>query len=129
MTNGHAPDMGAPIEDASEADLDALLRGSFEPVPFEIAPGRMVEIRPLMLGHADALYAGGLSGAALQRFLMAHCVHINGRPLGMAGAARVPIILANRLVPAVMAANGMEADLVEDDEEKEAGKSVVDPKA
>jgi hypothetical protein len=106
-TNGYDPEQ---LELALPDELDALLAGSFEPTWFEVAPGRSVEIRPLLIGQADQLYAGGLAGAGLQRFLMARCVFINGRPIGEAGAARLPVILANKLVPDVMKANGMEAD-------------------
>lgn len=106
-TNGHAPE---PIEaEASGTDLDALLQGLFEPVAFEVSPGRSVEIRPLLLNQADELYSGNSRGGArLQRYLLARCVYLNGRPLGDELAATLPIALANRLVPVVMNANGME---------------------
>jgi len=106
-TNGHAPELATTT--ASAGELDALLQGLFEPVPFEIAPGRTVEIRPLILNQADDLYTGGNQGGArLQRYLLARCVYVNDRPLGDALAATLPIALANKLVPVVMAANGME---------------------
>jgi hypothetical protein len=124
--NGHAPEL-VPIEPqtASDDELDALLLGLFEPVAFDIGNGRSVEIRALFLGAADRLYAGGLAGAALQRFLMARCVFVNGRPLGDANAARLPVPLANKLVSAVMAANGMDSDTAAP---AEAGAE-ADPKA
>ena len=123
-TNGYDPH-----EDGLEvsAALDALLAGQFEPAQFEVAPGRTLEIRPLLIGQADTLYAGGLAGAALQRFLMARCVFVNGKPIGEAGAARLPVILANRLVPAVMAANGMDTDTTAATEGEET--QPLDPKA
>lgn len=105
-TNGHA----AP-EGAATAELDALLVGLFEPTYYTLAPGRTLEIRPLMLDQADALYAGGLAGAGLQRYLLARCVYVNGLPIGEEGAARLPVILANKLAPVVMQANGMAGEL------------------
>lgn len=120
-TNGHdLPVLGstpAPASSTASADeLDALLAGLFEPIAFDIAPGRSFEIRPLMLDKADALYAG-MSGAALQRFMLARCVFINGRPLGDELAATLPVALANRLVPVVMNVNGMEQGKAADDGE------------
>jgi len=124
-TNGHAPDEVTTLN-ASAGELDALLQGLFEPVQFEIAPGRSVEIRPLIINQADELYTGeNRSGAKLQRMLLAKCVYINGRPLGPDLAATLPIALANRLVPVVMGSNGMEMTAAA---EGDAGE-VSDPKA
>jgi hypothetical protein len=110
-TNGHAPPVLelAPIAPATASveEFDALLAGLFEPRLVELAPGRTVEIRPLMLEAADELYSGR-AGMSLQRFMLARCVYINGRPLGDELAGRLPVAWANRLVPLVMAANGMD---------------------
>lgn len=122
-TNGHAP---AEIEPAtaSPAALDALLLGLFEPTLYEVAPGRVLEIRPLVLRQADTLYSGELKGAGLQRYLLARCVYLDGAPLGEDGAARLPVALANKLVPVVMGANGMATG------EGDAGEGeATDPKA
>lgn len=110
---------------APALELDALLSGLFEPTLYTVAPGRTVEIRPLVLSQADALYLGGLKGAELQRYLLARCCYLGGLPIGEAGAARLPVILANRLVPVVMAANGMRTDEGDGDE----GGAPVDPLA
>jgi hypothetical protein len=106
--NGH--DNAAPPVDqvAGRAAIDALLDGLLEPTRFELAPGKSVEIRPLMLEHADPLYSGTLQGAALQRYLVAHCVFLDGVAFGEAAARRLPTGAAARLVPAVMRANGMD---------------------
>jgi hypothetical protein len=123
-TNGHAPE-GAdlPAPDASDAELDQLLAGLFEPQTVEIAPGRLVEIRPLILKNSDRLYMGGMAGAELQRFLLSRCVFINGHRLGEAGADRLPIAVAGKLVPLIMSTNGMNVPQAEGEAEAE------DPKA
>jgi hypothetical protein len=125
-TNGHAI-IAADVDVAPAADteVDALLAGLFEPTLFEIGPGRAIEIRPLVLRQADGLYEGGMKGAGLQRYLLARCCYVDGRPLGMAGADRLPVALANKLVPVVMAANGMATGQAGEDE----GEAAVDPKA
>lgn len=123
-TNGHAAALEAvPAPEASAEEFDALLAGLFEPRLVELAPGRTVEIRPLILEGADILY-GGLAGAgvSLQRFMLSRCVYINGRPLG-ALAGRLPVAWANRLVPLVMEANGMDTTKPDD------GAEAPDPKA
>lgn len=128
-TNGHAPALElepiAPTT-ASAEEFDALLGGLFEPRLVELAPGRKVEIRPLMLDGADALYGGG-GGAgkasSLQRFMLANCVFINGRPLGDELAGRLPVAWANKLMPLVTALNNM------DQTPGEGGDGEVDPKA
>jgi hypothetical protein len=121
-TNGHAPE---PVEppDASDAELDQLLAGLFEPQTVEIAPGRLVELRPLFLRNSDRLYMGGLAGAELQRFLLSRCVFINGHRLGEAGAERLPIAVVGKLVPLIMSTNGMNIPQAEGEGEAE------DPKA
>lgn len=122
--NGHAAegvDMVPP--DASDADLDQLLEGLFEPTQVEIAPGRSVEVRPLILKNSDRLYVGGMAGADLQRFLLSRCVYVNGRRLGEAGADRLPVAVAGKLVPIIMSTNGMNIPAPEGDGEAE------DPKA
>jgi len=124
-TNGHAPLELAPIAapTASAEEFDALLAGLFEPRLVELAPGRTVEIRPLMLEGADVLYSGQAGGgSSLQRFMLARCVYINGRPLGEL-AGRLPVAWANRLVPLVMEANGM------DTTPAAGGGEAIDPKA
>jgi hypothetical protein len=109
-TNGHAPELepvdGTPT--ASAAELDALLQGLFEPVRYELAPGRSLEVRPIKLDRADKLYSGTLRGGELQTFLLARCVFIEGKQLGDELARNLPIALANRLVPLVMSVNGMD---------------------
>lgn len=129
-TNGHAPGLElapAPAETASQAEFDALLQGLFEPQTVDIGAGKTVEIRPLWLTQADSLYSGGgLTGAALQRYLLARCVFVNGKPLGDELAGRLPITLANRLVPVVMSANGMDTTPAADGG---AGGAEPDPKA
>lgn len=109
-TNGHAGELEAtpPAETASEAELDALLAGIFEPVRLELAPGRWVEIRPLPLNRADELYGGGLRGVDMQKFLLARCVYIGGKVLGAELVETLPIALSNRLVPLVMKVNAMD---------------------
>ena len=109
-TNGHAPDL-EPVDatpTAEKADLDGLLKGLFEPVTYELAPGRFLEIRPIKLDRADKLYSGTLRGSDLQTFLLARCIFIEGRQLGDELARNLPIALANRLVPIVMSVNGMD---------------------
>jgi hypothetical protein len=124
-TNGHAPALElAPIAPAtaSAEEFDALLSGLFEPRLVELAPGRTVEIRPLILEGADVLYGGLTGGMSLQRFMLSRCVYINGRPLGEL-AGRLPVAWANRLVPLVMEANGMDMTPAA------AGGEAPDPKA
>jgi len=121
-TNGHDP--AGPNDTVTADELDGLLAGLFEPTPYELAPGRWIEIRPLILANADRLYMGGLQGAGLQKFLLARCVYINGKVLGEAGADRLPIGLASRLVPVVMGANGMEIETAAAE-----GEATTDPKA
>jgi hypothetical protein len=103
--NGHAPELEAP-----NPALDALLLGLFEPTAYTLAPGRVLEVRPLLLGQADELYAGTLRGVALQRYLLARCVYAAGRPIGERGVDSLPVKLANDLAAIVMAANGMAAE-------------------
>src|SRR4029077_14980436 len=124
-TNGHAPPAPEPAT-ATPADVDALLSGLFEATLFEVAAGRELEIRPLVLANADQLYSGELRGAGLQRYLLARCVYLGGVPLGDDGAARLPVALANRLVPVVMSANGMDTGKADDN--GGAGE-LADPKA
>lgn len=129
-TNGHATPFAAELEAVPPAEFDALLAGTFEPVPFEISPGRVVEIRPLLLAQADRLYSGELKGAELQRYLLARSVYSGGRPLGEANVARLPMSLAQKLVPAVMRANGMEGFLqAEAGDDDAVGGEGTDPKA
>ena len=127
-TNGHATPFAAELEAVPPAEFDALLAGSFEPVQIEIAPGRWLEIRPLLLAAADRLYSGELKGAELQRYLLARSVYTGGRPLGDFNVARLPISLAQKLVPIVMRANGMEGFL-EADDAAAGGEGTADPKA
>lgn len=124
--NGQAPPAALEPEPASAADLDALLAGLFEPTTYDIAPGRTVEIRPLLVGGADKLYAGVLkSPGDLQNYLLERCVFFLGRPLGAEGIARLPYKLAGDLAAVVMKVNGMQtADATADDEGAPA-----DPKA
>jgi hypothetical protein len=125
-TNGHAAPFAAEPEAVPPAEFDALLAGTFEPTTFEIAPGKLVEIRPLVLAQADKLYSGELKGADLQRYLLSRSVFVGGRPLGADNVERLPMTLANKLVPAVMRANGMEGFMKAEDDEGGAG---TDPKA
>jgi hypothetical protein len=127
-TNGHAAELEAvPIAPAtaSAEEFDALVAGLFEPRLVELAPGRTVEIRPLMLEGADDLYGGLGGGSSLQRFMLARCVYLNGRPLGDELAGRLPVAWANRLVPLVMAANNMDMTPTEG----AGGEGQSDPKA
>ena len=132
--NGHAmaahtPDGGDIYgQHATSAEVDGLLAGLFEPVIFEIAPGKLVEIRPLLLAQADRLYSGELKGADLQRYLLSRAVYVNGRPLGDDNVARLPMSLAQKLVPAVMRANGMEGFMQDADESGDGGQGAADPK-
>jgi len=127
-TNGHATPFAADLEAVPPAEFDALLAGAFEPTQFEITPGRFVEIRPLLLAQADRLYSGELKGAELQRYLLSRSVYVAGRPLGEANVARLPMSLAQKLVPAVMRANGMQGFLEADDDAAGGGEA-ADPKA
>lgn len=124
-TNGHAAgDLPAP-DMASAADLDALLAGTFEPVQFEVSPGRMVEIRPLLTCEADDLYGGKLRDSqALQRFLIGRCVYLNGKRLGEL-VTSLPIAVFNRLQAEVMRVNGMDVTPPETGD----GAAEPDPKA
>lgn len=118
---------GADIIPASAADVDALLAGLFEPTSYDIAPGRTVEIRPLLVGGADQLYAGVLKTPGdMQNYLLERCVFFMGRPLGAAGVARLPYKLAADLATACMKVNGMQqADTAAGDDEG----APADPKA
>lgn len=126
--NGHAPDALLPIEPetATAAEFDALLSGVFEPRQFEYAPGRFVEIRPMVVGSADAFYEGKSSGA-LQRYVLGRCVFVNGRPIGEANAARMPLAMSARVFPVAMALNNMEIDKPDDRDGEVA--ELPDPKA
>lgn len=97
---------GNVIRDSADALLDGLL----EPKRFELAPGKFVDIRPLMLGEADPLYGGKLKDAALQRYLIARCVFVDGVAIGDDRAGRFPQGIAARLVPELMKVNGMDFD-------------------
>jgi len=125
--NGHAPPFQPAVLDApvTPEEFDALLAGTFEPVLHEIAPGKFVEIRPLLLGQADRLYSGALKGDDLQRYLLSRSVYVNGRPLGEANVERIPMPVAQKLLPAVMRANGMDGFM----QAGEAGDQGADPKA
>jgi len=128
--NGHAPPFQPAVLDApvTPEEFDALLAGTFEPTPFEITAGKFVEIRPLLLAQADRLYSGELKGADLQRYLLSHSVYVNGRPMGESNVARLPVSLAQKLVPAVMRANGMEGFMQDADDTGDGGQGAADPK-